>query len=175
MASPIKNFEEIFKKLRCSIDDLEKDLRKVYNEKKKPSCNKNNTNILFSMLERKDEECSHINITGQEVLRQHKLSFYNFLSAFKLVLRVNEAFQNEIGKIMTGINNIVGQIDNLDRTKSGNNTNLIKHIEEESKNYKRKHAMKNETCNEKFYLVIFDQYLKHLRCFKKSLYGYCLA
>ena len=163
MASPIKNFEEIFKKLRCSINDLEKDLRKVYNEKKKSSCDKK---ILFSMLERKDEECSHINITGQEVLRQHKLSFYNFLSAFKLVLRVNEAFQNEIGKIMTGINNIVGQIDNLDRTKSGNNANLIKHIEEESKTYK------NETCNEKVYLAIFKQYLEHLKCFRKSLARY---
>ena len=173
MASPIKNFEEIFKKLRFSINDLDEDLRGVYYKRllahKPPSCNKN---ILFSMLERKDEECSHINITGQEVLRQHKLSFYNFLSAFKLVLRVNEAFQNEIGKIMTGINNIVGQIDNLDRTKSGNNTNLIKHIEEESKKYKGRHAMKNETYNEKFYLVIFKQYLEHLDCFKKSLYGY---
>lgn len=168
MASPIKNFEEIFKKLRCSINDLGKDLGKVYDENllahNKSSCKKD---ILFSMLERKDEECSHINITGQEVLRQHKLSFYNFLSAFKLVLRVNEAFQNEIGKIMTGINNIVGQIDNLDRTKSGNNTNLIKHIEKE------RHAMKNETCNEKFYLVIFKQYLEHLDCFENSLDGYC--
>lgn len=173
MASPIKNFEEIFKKLRFSINDLEKDLGKVDNERlpadKTSSCKEN---ILFSMLKREDEECSHINIIGQEVLRQHKLSFYNFLSAFKLVLRVNEAFQNEIGKIMTGINNIVGQIDNLDRTKSGNNTNLIKHIEEESKKYKSEHAMKNETCNEKFYLVIFKQYLEHLDCFKKSLDGY---
>lgn len=164
MASPIKNFEEIFKKLRFSIDDLEEDLGKVrLPALKKASCKEN---ILFSMLERKDEECSHINITGQEVLRQHKLSFYNFLSAFKLVLRVNEAFQNEIGKIMTGINNIVGQIDNLDRTKSGNNANLIKHIEEESKKYK------NETCNEKVYLAIFTQYLKHLNCFRNSLVGY---
>ena len=159
MASPIKNFEEILKKLRCSINDLENDLSLLAH--KKSSCD---TNILFSMLERKDEECSHINITGQEVLRQHKLSFYNFLSAFKLVLRVNEAFQNEIGKIMTGISNIVGQIDNLDRTKSGNNANLIKHIEEESK--------KNETCNEKVYLAIFNQYLEHLKCFRKSLARY---
>ena len=126
--------------------------------------------IRFSILTRSDGDCSHINKINQALLWKHKLSFYNFLFAFELVLKMDEKFEKEIGKITTGINNIVEQIKNLELREPENNIrlNIKNRIEAERK----KCNLTHEACNEEVYSAIITHYTSHLKCFKKSLNRY---
>ena len=150
MVLPQENcFVMFLRRLRCSIDKLEKRPRRV----NMSLCN--TKRIRFSMLEHSISDCSHINKSSQKaLLRKHKLSFDNFISAFKIASKMNEIFQLEINDIITEINATVKMIE-YSSTKPNNNIKLDNgnRIEVEIP----KDNLTHEACQ--VYLSIINQYI----------------
>lgn len=164
--------EKILEILGCSITEFHKSstsFKDRYASATHTQQSLCNNNIFFRELRTNLMECKHIHrLNGPKVLLQHKQSFHNFRSALhEIVSMVNKTFQDEIGRILSGIRHINESIHTL---MPGNTKFIKKHIEDTRKQFN----MTRDSCNEKVHFVILTQFVIRLNCFKKSVIRHCV-